>query len=113
MQLNVFSTMWLFSSLDDKEASLGNMFMEKLNDMHEQGLDEVTLDMAESVFVDLQQHMLTKDTKPVAPKHSLWSQTTNRSLSNNSKYQNLFLCFLYILNYCVLFVSTCVESAEE
>lgn len=60
------------------------MFVEKLNDMREQDLDEVTL-KAEAAFVDIQWQMLTKDTKAVTPKCSLQLQTKGIFVSDNSK----------------------------
>ena len=63
-----------------------DMFVNKPNNIHDHGLGKVTLNMAETAFVKVQQKIIDKNWTTGTRKCSLQSQTKEISLSDNSEY---------------------------
>ena len=74
----------LFFFLSCIEAPFANIFINKPNNTCHQGPGEVTLNIAEAAFIEVQQKM-NKKFNTQTPKCSLGSQTKDMSLSNNSE----------------------------
>ncbi len=73
----------LFVFPADDTTGMDAIFIEKLDEMGEQGIDDLTIEMAAATFADVPEISPSKKKLLTTPKRSLWSQEKDASVADD------------------------------